>query len=479
MQFNNPPGKIKDNMTTRRLIESIGRSSSRHDTKGSLRKKDSVIVATSESQSTLPPVTRRRFLETSLIAGAGSLLGTAPFARARQAPLVDSPFYKGMCYSTFPSPYNPSSANSTCIFNSSDIANNPLAPLWNNSFRSANGTMWPGRDDLQTMQNMGVTLVRLYDWAPRDRHINFLNRCQQLGIKVLVPISNYFLIRGQGFEMRATHIPNLIRSFSTSGFQNERGTDYHEAVAGIIIGNEPGLSGFSVNECVQFTKDWVTIEQNQFSDFRMPPIGHPVDFNTYGGTNPSWGFFSPLLAGLRLTDTRNLQTRLFLAPQSFDNASYLFDNPSYVAKTYEEFHRPMLFTELGYSRSRCFPLPERGKPCLSWVANVPNYWEVVEGQLTRAIAYGKAHPEQLLGICHFQFDDKVWLCPTGDPPGGYCASEGAFGVHSHTNDLLVTVDYVPEDFTIFDSGPCNNEHLRVDRLTQNKTYKKVVDAYKG
>ena len=29
MQFNNPPGKIKDNMTTRRLIESIGRSSSR------------------------------------------------------------------------------------------------------------------------------------------------------------------------------------------------------------------------------------------------------------------------------------------------------------------------------------------------------------------------------------------------------------------------------------------------------------------
>ena len=29
MQFNNPRGKIKDNMTTRRLIESIGRSSSR------------------------------------------------------------------------------------------------------------------------------------------------------------------------------------------------------------------------------------------------------------------------------------------------------------------------------------------------------------------------------------------------------------------------------------------------------------------
>jgi hypothetical protein len=455
-----------------------------HDTKGSLRKKDSVIVATSESQATLPPVTRRRFLETSLIAGAGSLLGTAPFARARQAPLLDSAFYKGMCYSAFPSPYDPSSANNTCIFSGSDIANNPLAPLWGSRFESANHMTWMGRNDLQTMQNMGVTLVRLYDWAPRNRHLNFLNYCQQLGIKVLAPVSNYFLIRGQGFENRETHIPNLIRSFSTTGTQNERGTDYHPAVAGIIIGNEPRISGFTVNECVQFTKDWVRIEQQQFSDFRGPPIGHPVDFHPYGGRYPSWGFFSPLLEGLRGTTIRDLQNRLFLAPNTFNDATYLFDNAEssgmgYVEKTYDQFHKPMLFTELGYSRSRCFPLPPPDKPCESWVANVPNYVEVVDGQLTRSIAYGKRHPEQLLGICHFQFDDKVWKCPTGDPPAGYCESEGAFGVHSHTNDVLFRVDYVPADFTIFDSGPCNNEHLSPDRLTRNPTFEKVEQAYKG
>ena len=77
-----------------------------------------------------------------------------------------------MCYSAFPSPYDPSSANNTCIFSGSDIANNPLAPLWGSRFESANHMTWMGRNDLQTMQNMGVTLVRLYDWAPRNRHLS-------------------------------------------------------------------------------------------------------------------------------------------------------------------------------------------------------------------------------------------------------------------------------------------------------------------
>jgi hypothetical protein len=84
------------------------------------------------------------------------------------------------------------------------------------------------------------------------------------------------------------------------------------------------------------------------------------------------------------------------------------------------------------------------------------------------------HPEQLLGICHFQFDDKVWKCPTGDPCGD---SEGSFGVFSHTNDVLFTVNYVPRDFTHFDTGPCDHEQLKPDMLTRNPVYQKVVSAY--
>jgi hypothetical protein len=61
----------------------------------------------------------------------------------------------------------------------------------------------------------------------------------------------------------------------------------------------------------------------------------------------------------------------------------------YLQLTYNEFRNPLLFTELGKDRTK------------------PDYLNVVHGQLTRSIAYGTQHPEQLLGICHFMFADKV------------------------------------------------------------------------
>ena len=71
----------------------------------------------------------------------------------------------------------------------------------------------------------------------------------------------------------------------------------------------------------------------------------------------------------------------------------------------------------------------------------------------------------------------MWLCPTGDPPRGQCPSERSFGVFSHTNTVLFTVNYVPGDFTHFDTGPCDHEELKPDRLTQNPVYAKVVANY--
>ena len=56
-------------------------------------------------------------------------------------------------------------------------------------------------------------------------------------IKVLAPVSNYFLIRGQRFENRETLIPALIRSY-----RNAAGTDYHPAIAGIIMATNRTLA---------------------------------------------------------------------------------------------------------------------------------------------------------------------------------------------------------------------------------------------
>jgi hypothetical protein len=415
----------------------------------------------SEQQAALRRFTRRRFLGTGLVAGIGTVLLPSRITSSQRADEVEaiidgsSTFFMGMCYSAFPRPYDPSTANTTCIFCGSDIAYDPMAPLWGEGYKSSSGMTFPGRNDLQTMKNMGVTLIRLYDWDPRNFHLNFLNNCNALGIKVLAPVSNFFLKRGQGFEHRETYIPELIRSFS-----NADKKDYHSAIAGIIIGNEPHLNGFGVHECSVFTKDWVKKEA-QIGFASRPLIGHPVDFGKRNNERfPQWQFWHELLEKLRDTKQRDLPDRLFLAPQPQNDATYLFENAEgsgkgYVPATYEKFKRPLLFTELGHNRT------------------LPNYLTVVDGQLKQSIAYGAQHPEQLLGVCHFQFDDKVWLCPTG----GSCPSEGSFGVFSHTNTVLFTVNYVSEDFTHNDGVPCINQQLQPDKLTQNPVYATIVANY--
>jgi hypothetical protein len=420
-----------------------------------MKRKQRLIGPISNQQVTIRPLTRRHFLGTGLVAGIGAVVLSPRSAWSRLAREAEAGFYKGMCYSAFPPPYDPSTANQTCIFFGSDIAYNPMAALWGTGYMSSSGMRFPGRNDLQKMKDMGVTLVRLYDWEPRNHHLHFLNYCHQLGIKVLAPVSNYFLKPDQGFGQRETQIPKLIESY-----RNEAGTDYHPAIAGIIIGNEPHLNGFGVAQCETFTRDWVRIEHQHFSGFSRPLIGHPVDFGKRNERFPAWHFWKNLLEGLESTTTRDLQNRLFLAPQPQNDATYLFENAEgsgegYVQQTYAEFKKPLLFTEIGHNR------------------RAPNYLAVVDGQLKHSIAYGTRHPEHLLGICHFQFDDKVWLCPTG----GTCPSEGSFGVFSHTNTVLFTVNYVSEDFTHFDNGPCANQQLKPDELTQNPIYGTVVADY--
>ena len=127
---------------------------------------------------------------------------------------------------------------------------------------------------------MGVNLLRLYDWEPRNYHKRFLDRCLTFGIKVLAPVSNYFLTPGQVMNNRQQLIPQLLNSFS-NGEQNN-GTDYHPAIAGIIMGNEPFIPNprpFGVEQMSQFTKDWVALE----SFPTKPKIGHPQDFGRHDG----------------------------------------------------------------------------------------------------------------------------------------------------------------------------------------------------
>lgn len=94
---------------------------------------------------------------------------------------------------------------------------------------------------------MGVNLIRLYDWEPRNNPLKFLDYCDSLNIKVSVSVSCYFVKPNEGLNLRNDRIPELINSFS-----NREKTDYHSAVIGIVIGNEPRINGYDAQNCIDF-----------------------------------------------------------------------------------------------------------------------------------------------------------------------------------------------------------------------------------
>ena len=363
---------------------------------------------------------------------------------------------KGICYGndSFPAPYNPSAANFTQVFFGSDNTADYMGPLFHRDYTNS-VQFWcqnegfqappPCRWDNMRMYNMGVEVIRLYDWDPRNSHQSFLDGCAQDGLSVLVSVSNYFLQPGGGLPDMNKQIPALIQSFS-------KGADYHPAVQGIVMGNEfdlPG-NGISVANCVAFTQAWASIEQQQFSSHRKVPIGHPVSFAMQNNRPPCWYAWDQLLPELAPV----LNSRLFLAPQTYNSADYLLQNDGsgagWVDRTYNQFNLPIWFTEIGQDRTK------------------PNYLNVVMEQLSGCVNYAKQNPSKLIGSCMFSYADKVWMQGT---------SEGSFGAYTHAGTGPVTVTYTAKDFTHWDVSEFGT--LNIDNLQQTPLHDAVMKIYKS
>ncbi|MFN6132263.1 MAG: hypothetical protein ACK46L_05065 [Synechococcaceae cyanobacterium] len=152
--------------------------------------------------------------------------------------------------------------------------------------------------------------------------------------------------------------------------------------------------------------------------------------------------------------TRSLGQRLSLAPQTYDTRDYLFVNAEgsgkgYVDLTFEQYQKPILFTEIGQDRTK------------------PDYLNIVDGQLAGCMEYGGLHPNRLMGMCFFQFADKVWI------PG---TSEGSFGAFLHGNTTLCTITYGQDDFTHWE-GYSDGVQMTVDQLNRTLLYDLAVKNY--
>jgi hypothetical protein len=304
---------------------------------------------------------------------------------------------------------------------------------------------------------MGVQLIRLYDWEPRNDHRKFLDLCQKLGLKVLVGVSNYFLQPGQGYGNMTSHIPNLIRSFAAGG------NNYHLAIVGITFGNE--LEGYDETQLGPFTAKWIELEDKQFPNFRKLPIGHPVHFGVRPGTEfPCFGFWDALRQKATWWEDLKKSKRLFLAPQTYNSGEYLFryvavNKPAYVDLAWEKYSVPILFTEIGYSRMEA---TNKRRP-------ESEYKKFVREQLTGSLQYATNHPDRLIGACFFQYTDKAWLRSDVD-------TEGSFGAYKHGAKKTCTINYGAKDFTHTEGK--EDFSLDIDLLEPSPLYEAVTSVYK-
>lgn len=370
---------------------------------------------------------------------------------------------KGSAYQGFSKGYDPSTANTSYIYFGSDIARKQTGSLWGTQSHLSESCAPYCRDDLRTMKDMGINLIRLYDWDPRNDHSQFLDYADSLNIKVVVPISNW--LPTQGPSTWDAQVPGY---FTSRNYGNKAGTDWHPAIAGIIISNEldaPDHTGTvyypnTVGLVARFLQE---IDKRGFS--KKVPVGIPVTFVPRGapfgpgGRNmPGWNQFNLLLTDPR---TAPYKDQLMLAPNTYNDRNYLFTDAEgtgqgWVPLTYQQFGVPILFTEIGYSRSN------------------PDYSnDYVRNQLQGVLEYQKAHPEQLLGAMHFQFENKVWKQTPGDTD-----SEGAFGTLRH-GDIVKRIQTVQKDYDFYiDEAKTNYGILDIGSLEPTVTHQAVVDAYK-
>lgn len=183
-----------------------------------------------------------------LIAGLGSSLLDIASAEAPVFTTYAGARQYGVSYSpTWP---NWAPTANTQLFDS-DFANDAFKGLWD---VDATGQ---GRRDLTSIQqNAGFNLVRLYDWSPtrgastgNSAHISFLDKAQQLGLRVMVPISDYFLGDAE-FSWNGAQITNYDRSSAPAAIQTAlndfvqsitKNGKIHPAVHSLSVGNELDL----------------------------------------------------------------------------------------------------------------------------------------------------------------------------------------------------------------------------------------------
>lgn len=365
---------------------------------------------------------------------------------------------KGTAYQAFGHGYDPSSANNSYIYFGSDIARKQFGSLWGTQSYLRQVCASDCRNDLLTLKDMGANLIRLYDWDPRNDHSQFLDYAHRLNLKVVVPISNWLAKHPEYWDAQ---LPAYFNELNF-GRKVNGNLDWHPAIAAVTIANELEIEQGG-EQSYQTAIGLVArfLEKSHALGFsRSMRVGMPVSFGVKAGGQPAWHLFDWFANDKRLALFKD---QLMLNPNSYNDRSFLFGDaqsrqPGWVQATYARYKLPILFTEIGANRVE--------RPDQSFVRE----------QLQGALEYQSAHPEQLLGAIHFQFDNKVWK--QSPDPNRETDTEGSFGAFRH-GDIVRTMQTEASDYHFpVDEARGNYGSFSINRLLPTATHQAVVQAYR-
>ena len=301
-----------------------------------------------------------------------------------------------------------------------DFANDDFVALWN---VDGSGI---GRYDLKNIAGLGCNAIKMYNWnpAPKRNHVNFLKMASQLGLGVIVPISNYFT--GIAYNNR-TNGGNGGGPAANPDLQvliNAIVCEVHKVPGAAIIwaiGNEydnsnVGAYGYCEAQDIATIASYIALEEARLgiASDKAPLFCSPVTTaitpinNGIPNYGPSYGFpAATAIQDLRLAFTAALgaavtQRRFVASINSYQTGDQLEKEDANIRATFPGLK--YFYGELGWSEAS-------------------DHQSIrIHGQFTTIRKLAQSG-QALLGACCFEYTDELWKGAPG-------SSETEFGLSS-------------------------------------------------
>lgn len=333
---------------------------------------------------------------------------------------------QGICYS--PVPKNVTPAETPWLYDS-DMFNSDFQALW--GIDPTPGVV--SRDDLRYLRNALFNVIHLYDWNSQwyRNHQPFLDYALELGMGVLIPVSNYVLT--DGWEQRETLVAQLVQSTHST----ETGK-VHDAVFGWIVGNEydthqtDGPNGGPSIPVERVTEVMRLLAKSDPDPANRRPFTVPVSVAMGYQNNPGPGMGQlaeirqAMLSG-NLTDAYYNRYLPALNPfMMFGDLVELILDP-YLKQTasWGERPLPLVFTETGMSQG-AKDSHGRFTPTLGPAGQA--YYELdMEKQFVPLQLAAASNPYNFSGYFFFEFTQEDWK--------GEGTAEMLYGLHALGDNL--------------------------------------------